>query len=129
MVGIAWLGSFSCSSGPKIAPDTAAMVNHSEIKSSEVEKVFQNRVKQASQTPVAEEAATLKLNILNQLIMDEILMGHASKENLTASEAEVNAKFTDFKKNYSEEKFQQFLKDQGMTVGDIRRELLKNATI
>ena len=133
IAGIVWLASFagaSCSSGrPKIAPDTAAIVNQSEIKISEVDKVFQNRVKQASQTPVAEEAATLKLNILNQLIMDEILMGHASKENLTASEAEVNAKFTDFKKNYSEEKFQQFLKDQGMTVGDIRRELLKNATI
>jgi len=129
MVGIAWLGSFSCSSGPKIAPDTAAMVNHSEIKSSEVEKVFQNRIKQASQTPAAEEAATLKLNILSQLIMDEILMERASKDNLTASDTEVNAKFTDFKKNYTEEKFQQFLKDQGMTVDDIKKELLKNATI
>ena len=133
IVGVLCLGLFvgsRCSSGrPQIAPDTAAIVHQSEIKIAEVEKVFQNRIKQTSQAPAGEEATTLKLNILSQLIMDEILMGRASKENLTASEAEVNAKFTDFKKNYSEEKFQQFLKDQGMTVDDIRKELLKNATI
>ena len=112
-----------------LPPDTAAIVHQSEIKIAEVEKVFQNRIKQTSQAPAGEEATTLKLNILSQLIMDEILMGRAAKENLTASEAEVNAKFTDFKKNYSEEKFQQFLKDQGMTVDEIKKELLKNATI
>jgi peptidyl-prolyl cis-trans isomerase SurA len=56
-------------------------------------------------------------------------MQRAAKDNLTATEAEVTSKFADFKKDYTEEKFQQFLKDQGFTTDDLRRELAKNATI
>lgn len=129
IAGAAALLAASCKTGPKISGDTAAIVNQSEVKTSEVDKVFHNRIKQTSPNPVAEEASTLKLNILSQLIMDQILMERAAKDNLTATEAEVNAKFTDFKKDYTEEKFQQFLKDQGVSADDIKKELIKNATI
>jgi peptidyl-prolyl cis-trans isomerase SurA len=118
-----------CKTRLKVSSDTAAVVNQSEIKISAVDKVFHNRIKQASQNPAPEEGATLKLNILSQLVMDQILMERAAKDNLTATETEVNAKFIDFKKNYTEEKFQQFLKEQDMTVEDIKKELIKNATI
>ena len=127
--GTAVLLVASCRTGAKISDDTAALINHREIKISEVDKVFHNRNKQTSQNPAPEEASTLKLNILSQLIMDQILMERAAKDNLTASETEVTARFTEFKKNYTEEKFQEFLKDQGMTVDDVKRELIKNATI
>ena len=129
IAGAAALLAASCKTGPKISGDTAAIVNQGEVKTSEVDKVFHNRIKQTSPNPVAEEASTLKLNILSQLIMDQILMERAAKDNLTATEAEVNAKFTDFKKDYTEEKFQQFLKDQGVSADDIKKELIKNATI
>jgi peptidyl-prolyl cis-trans isomerase SurA len=129
IAGATALLAASCKTGPKISGDTAAIVNQSEIKISQVDKVFHNRIKQTSQNPVLEEASTLKLNILSQLIMDQILMERAAKDNLTATETEVNAKFTDFKKDYTEEKFQQFLKDQGVSVDDIKKELVKNATI
>ncbi len=119
----------SCKTGLKVSSDTAALVNQTEIKISAVDKVFHSRIKQTSQNPAPEEGATLKLNILSQLIMDEILMERAAQDNLTASETEVNAKFTDFKRNYTEEKFQQFLKEQEMMVEDIKKELIKNATI
>jgi peptidyl-prolyl cis-trans isomerase SurA len=127
--GTAVLLVAGCRTGAKISGDTAALVNQREIKISEVDKVFHNRIKQASQNPAPEEASTLRLNILSQLVMDQILMERAAKDNLTASETEVNAKFTDFKRDYTEEKFQQFLKDQGMTVDDVKKELIKNATI
>src|SRR5580765_5669174 len=97
IAGAAALLAASCKTGPKISGDTAAIVNQSEVKTSEVDKVFHNRIKQTSPNPVAEEASTLKLNILSQLVMDQILMERAAKDNLTATEAEVNAKFTDFK--------------------------------
>jgi peptidyl-prolyl cis-trans isomerase SurA len=132
MTGIACavaLLNLGCKSGLKISGDTAAIVNQTEIRNFEVDKVFHNRLKQTSQNPAPEEGATLKLNILSQLIMDEILMERAAKDNLTATETEVSAKFTDFKKNYTEEKFQHFLQEQGMTVEDIKKELIKNATI
>ena len=79
IVGAAALLTASCKSGPKISGDTAALVNQSEIKISEVDRVFRNRIKQTSQNPALEEASTLKLNILGQLIMDQILMERAAK--------------------------------------------------
>ncbi len=127
--GLGLLICAACQTSPKIRADTAALVNQSEIKNSEVERAYQNRIKQASQPPSPEEAATLRLNILGQLITDEMLMQRASNDKLTASDDEVNVKFTDFKKDYTEEKFLQFLKEQGLTVEDVKKELRKNATI
>jgi peptidyl-prolyl cis-trans isomerase SurA len=129
LAGLLTLVFSSCQSAPKVGPDTAAIVNQTEIKNSEVEKVYQNRLKQAGQTPSAEEASTLRLNILSQMINDEMLMQRAAADKLVASEDEVNVKFTEFKKDYTEEKFQQFLKDQGVTVEDIKKEIRKSATI
>lgn len=122
-------GLMSCKSGPKVTADTAAIVNKKEIKLAEVEKIFQNKAKTSNQYPSAEEAQTARLDILRQLINDEILMQQAAKDNLQATEAEINTKFTDFKKNFTEERFQQFLRDQGLSVDDIREELTKNSTI
>jgi peptidyl-prolyl cis-trans isomerase SurA len=129
ILGLILLMGLGCRKGPTIGPDTAAVVNQAQIKNSDVEKVYQNRIKTAGQALSLEEASTLRLNILSQLINDEILMQRAAKDNLTAAEAEVTSKFADFKKDYTEEKFQQFLKDQGITTDDLRRELAKNATI
>jgi peptidyl-prolyl cis-trans isomerase SurA len=119
----------SCQSAPKAGPETAAIINQTEIKYAEVEKVFQNRLKQAGQTPSSEESATLRLNILSQMINDEMLMQRAAVDKLVANDDEVNVKFTEFKKDYTEEKFEQFLKDQGVTVDDIKKEIRKSATI
>ena len=129
LAGLVTLLLSSCQAAPKGGPDTAAIVNQTEIKNAEVEKVYQNRLKQAAQTPSAEEAATLRLNILSQMVNDEMLMQRAASDKLVASDDEVNVKFTEFKKDYTEEKFQQFLKDQGVSADDIKKELRKSATI
>jgi peptidyl-prolyl cis-trans isomerase SurA len=63
------------------------------------------------------------------MINDEMLMQRAGVDKLVATDDEVNVKFTEFKKDYTEEKFQQFLKDQGVTVEDIKKEIRKSATI
>jgi peptidyl-prolyl cis-trans isomerase SurA len=129
LTGLLTLVFSSCQSGPKAGPDTAAIINQTEIKNAEVEKVYQNRLKQGGQTPSAEEASTLRLNILSQMINDEMLMQRAAADKLVATDDEVNVKFTEFKKDYTEEKFQQFLKDQGVTAEDIKKEIRKSATI
>ena len=129
LAGLLTLVFSSCQSGPKTGPDTAAIVNQTEIKNAEVEKVYQNRLKQGGQTPSPEEASTLRLNILSQMINDEMLMQRAAVDKLVATDDEVNVKFTEFKKDYTEEKFQQFLKDQGVTAEDIKKEIRKSATI
>ena len=129
LAGLLTLVFSSCQSAPKTGPDTAAVVNQTELKNADVEKVYQNRLKQGGQTPSPEEASTLRLNILSQMINDEMLMQRAAADKLIATEDEVNVKFTEFKKEYTEEKFQQFLKDQGVAVEDIKKEIRKSATI
>ena len=118
-----------CSSGPQVSSDTAAIVNQVEIKISEVNKRFDAQLRQSPRAPSPEEASTFKLNILSQLINDEILMQRAAADDLTASDAEVSTRFTDFKKNYTEEKFQEFLKEQGGTEEEFKQSLRKGATI
>jgi peptidyl-prolyl cis-trans isomerase SurA len=122
-------GLVSCKSGPKVTADTAAIVNGKEIKLAEVERIFQSKAKQSKQTFSREEAQTLRLDILRELIDDEILMQQAAKDSLEATEAEINKKLTDFKKNFTEESFQQLLKEQGLTADDIHEELKKGSTI
>jgi len=129
LAGLLTLVFSSCQSAPKTGPDTAAVVNQTELKNAEVEKVYQNRLKQGGQTPSPEEASTLRLNILSQMINDEMLMQRAAVDKLVATDDEVNVKFTEFKKDYTEEKFQQFLKDQGVTADDIKKEIRKSSTI
>ena len=101
-----------CQSGIEISPDTAAIVNDTEIKLSEVQILFDTQLRQSGQKLSSEEASTLKLSILGQLMNDEILMERATEQDLTATDAEVSTRFTTFKKDYTEEKFQEFLKEQ-----------------
>ena len=119
----------SCRSGPKVATDTAAIVNQTEIKLDEVNKRFEVQLRQSSRQFSPEEVSTFKLNILRQLINDEILMERADADDLTASDAEVSTRFTDSKKDYTEEKFQEFLKEQALTEEEFRQQLRRAATI
>src|SRR5205823_2716944 len=64
-----------------------------------------------------------------QLINDQILLEMASTAGLSATDAEVDVKFNEFKSQYTEEKFKDLLKEQKMTIDDIRNELRKSITI
>ena len=118
-----------CQSGIEISPDTAAIVNDTEIKLSEVQILFDTQLRQSGQKLSSEEASTLKLSILGQLMNDEILMERATEQELTATDAEVSTRFTTFKKDYTEEKFQEFLKEQETTEEQIKRRLYRTVTI
>jgi peptidyl-prolyl cis-trans isomerase SurA len=103
------------------------VVNGKEITRAEVEKNFRSRLSADSPAPSHEEALSLKLTILDELINSEILLDRASKMNLVASDAEVEDKFTESKSSFTEEEFQRKLEDSGLTVDalktDIRRQL------
>lgn len=108
-------------------PDVWAVVNGKEITRQDVEKIFRSRVNAEAPAPSQEEALSLKLGILDELITSEILLERANQMNLMASDAEVDDKFTESKSPYTEEEFQKKLQETGLTVddlrGDIRREL------
>ena len=110
-------------------PDVWAVVDGKDIQRQEVEKIFRSRVTADAPAPSPEEALSLKLGILDELINSEILLERANKLNLTASDAEVDEKFTESKSPYTEEEFQRKLQETGMSVDDLRNEIRRDLSI
>jgi len=127
------LTALACAAGCKQqappAPDVWATVNGKEIKRDEVEKYYRSRVNPEGQEPSQEEALSLKLNILDELVNNEILLERARKQALEASDGEVEDKFTEFKSPYTEDEFQRQLKDRRVTVDDLKRDLRRQLSI
>ncbi|MGH9573166.1 MAG: peptidylprolyl isomerase [Candidatus Acidiferrales bacterium] len=110
-------------------PDVWAAVDGKQILREDVEKVYRTRVNANGPAPSQEEALSLKLSILDELINSDILLDRATKMNLLASDAEVEDKFTESKAPYTEEEFQKKLKDSGLTVDDLRSDLRRQLSI
>ena len=111
------------------AADVWGVVNGTEIKRDEVEKYYRSQINPEAQEPSQEEALSLKLNVLEQLINNEILLERAKKLNLEASDGEVEDKFTELKSPFTEEEFQRQLKQRGMGVDDLKRDLRRQLSI
>ena len=119
----------SCGSDSSASADVVARVNGKDITASQLEKQVQSRLNGSDQPRSSEEQQDLKLQVLNQLIIDQILLETASAAGLSATDAEVDVKFNESKSQYTEEKFQDLLKEQKVTVDDLRSELRKSITI
>src|ERR1041384_1812568 len=119
----------SCGSDSSASANVVARVNGKDITTAQLEKQIQVRLNGSEQPPSPEEQQDLKLQVLNQMINDQILLEQAGAATLNATDAEVDVKFNEFKSQYTEEKFQELLKAQKMTVDDIRNELRKSITI
>jgi len=118
----------SCGSESTASGDVAARVNGKEITTAELEKQFQVRTS-TEQPPSQEEAQDLKLQLLNQMINDRILLELAAQAGLTASDAEVDVKFNELKSQGTEEQFQDMLKQQKMSADEVKAEFRKQITI
>jgi len=119
----------SCKKEATPGPDVWATVNGKEIPRAQVEKYFRTRVNAEAPAPSQEEALSLKLSILDELINNEILLERASKMNLIASDAEVEDKFTESKSPYTEEEFQKKLRDTGLTVDDLKNDIRRQLSV
>jgi peptidyl-prolyl cis-trans isomerase SurA len=118
-----------CKQAEHHAADVWAVVNGTEIKRDEVEKYYRSQMNPEGQEPSQEEALSLKLNVIEQLINNEILLERAKKLNLEASDGEVEDKFTELKSPFTEEEFQKQLKARGMAVDDLKRDLRRQLSI
>ena len=117
------------SSSSTASADIVARVDGKDITLVQLDKQFQNRITGAEQPPSPEEAQDLKLQLLNQMINDQIFLELAAKQQLTATDAEVDVKFNEFKSQYTEEAFKETLVQQKMTIDDIKAELRKSITL
>src|SRR5580765_6857856 len=118
-----------CKQKTQPSPDVWAVVNGQEIKRDDVDKYYRTRVNPEGQAPSQEEALSLKLNVLDELINNEILLERAKKLNLEASDGEVEDKFTELKSPYTEDEFQRQLKERGVTVEDLKNTVRRELSI
>ena len=118
-----------CKSTTAPSADVWAVVNGKEIKRDEVEKYYRTRISPEGQEPSQEEALSLKLNVIDELINNEILLERAKKLNLEASDGEVEDKFTELRSPYTEDEFQRQLKERGVTVEDLKNTVRRELSI
>jgi peptidyl-prolyl cis-trans isomerase SurA len=109
--------------------DVMASVDGRRIYRADVEKYYQNQTSGSQQQPQAEQATNLRLNILRELIDDEILMRRAEKLGLLATDDEVDKKLNEIKSPYSQEQFNQKLKEKRLSVEDFKRDLRRSLTV
>lgn len=112
--------------------DVVATVNGKAIMRADMDKAYAAQLgdaQQQQQQPTAEQADSLRLNVLRSLIDEEIVEQRAAKMNLTATNEEVDAKLAEMKAPYSEEQFDQKLKASNHTLDDVKHELRRSLTI
>jgi len=117
----------ACNSGSHSA-DVVASVNGRKIYRSEVDKYYANQTTGSDQQPTGEQAVSLRLSILNELIETEILMRRAEKLGLLATDEEVDRKLNEIKSPYTAEEFQKRLDEKKITLDDFKRDLRRSLT-
>ena len=101
------LVTIGCNKAPQ--DGVVATVNGHAIQRTEVDKALQRAARAtipSSSRPRPTRPTQLRLNILHQLILEEIVEQRAAKLNLTATDEEVDAKLAEMKAPYTEEQFQ-----------------------
>lgn len=112
----------------RVGQDVAATVDGRKIYRADVEKYFQNQTAGSTQPLSQEQATSLRLSILRELIDNEILMHRAEKLGLLATDEEVDRKLKEIRSPYTDEQFEQRLQERKMTVDDFKRDIRRALT-
>jgi len=108
--------------------DVMASINGRKIYRGEVDKYYANQTAGSDQQPTGEQAVSLRLSILNELIETEILMQRAEKLGLLATDEEVDRKLNEIKSPYTAEEFNKRLQDKKISLDDFKRDLRRSLT-
>jgi peptidyl-prolyl cis-trans isomerase SurA len=115
-----------------VSPDTWATVDGRNITRDQVDKAYR-RLGGATQNLSEEETLAAKLNILNDLILQEILLAKAGALKVELPDKELETAYSNAKANITDEAFQQELSKRSLTPDDmregLRRELLTNKVL
>jgi peptidyl-prolyl cis-trans isomerase SurA len=121
--------AFTSCAGKKPGDDVAASVDGRKISRPDIEKYYQNQTSGSDQQPAGEQATSLRLSILKELIDNEILMHRAEKLGLLATDDEVDRKFNEIKSPYTKEEFDARLKEKKISLDDFKRDLRRSLTV
>jgi peptidyl-prolyl cis-trans isomerase SurA len=117
---------------PAVSSDAWAVVDGKTITGTDVDKVFR-RTRDDSQPMSDEETLTAKLNILNDLIVQEILVAKAPALKIDVPQSDLDTAYNNAKKNLTDDGFKQELARRNLTPEDmregLRREMLTQKVI
>ena len=102
--------------------DTWATVDGRAITRDEVEKAFR-RTQDGAATLSPEEAMTMKLSILNEMILQDILLAKARALKIEVPDSELDAAYADRKKNMTDAVYEEELKKRNLAGPDMRESL------
>ena len=117
------LGYAACTRHAAPGPDVWAEVDGKPITRQEVERQYRARQNAGSDAGNPEQELSFKLNILDELISNQILLAHAAHSKVSVSEAEVDDHVAQLRSPYTEMEFQKKLADQDMTLPDLREQV------
>jgi len=109
--------------------DVMATVDGSKILRGDVDKYYKNQTAGSDQKISAEQGTSLRLSILRELIDNEILTRRAEKLGLLATDEEVDRKLNEIKSPYTQEQFDQRLKEKNISLDDFKRDLRRSLTV
>jgi hypothetical protein len=110
-----------------VADNVWAVVDGREIKREDVEKAYRRTV-QPNQPISDDEALNAKLNLLDQLIVEDIMLARARELKIELPDSEIDAAFNDGKKNIPDAAFNQELAARNLTAADMREGLRRDLT-
>src|SRR5262249_16744974 len=68
-------------------------------------------------------------NVLDELINNQIMIQRASKQGLSATDGEVEDKFTELKSPFTEDEFQRQMKERRVSVEDIKQDIRQQLSV
>lgn len=109
---------------PPASPNTWATVNGRDISRDEVEKTY--RRESAAQQPSDEEALAGKMQLLNEMVVQELLLAKARELKIELTDSELDNAYNEARKNITEEQFQKELAGRNLTPADMRESLRRD---
>jgi peptidyl-prolyl cis-trans isomerase SurA len=108
--------------------DVVAKVNGRNILRPEIEKYYRSQT-EGQPEPSPDQAQSLRLGILHELIENEMLVQQAEKLGVMATDAEVDSKLNEIKAPFANDEFDKRLKDRGVTLEEIKHDLRRTLTV
>jgi peptidyl-prolyl cis-trans isomerase SurA len=124
---VAVLVSASCKRTPPA--NVAAEVNGRAITYAELDKTYLSQYPQPLERSNEDQAMSNKLEVLNSMIVNEIMLQRAEKQGLTAVDADVDAEFNKMKAPYTKEEFEKKVAERHMTLDDLRAQIRRELTV
>jgi peptidyl-prolyl cis-trans isomerase SurA len=129
-LAFAALAALAVSGCRHAVPDNvAAAVNGRTITHAELDKQYQSSFSTPATGTSDDQMHIQKLEVLRSLVDREIMLQRAEKLGLMATDADVEAKYSELKAPFTQEEFQKQLTARSMTGDDLKAELRRNLSI